>query len=67
LSPIIAKWISAEQDTTARYSYLLQLRDPDEIEIFNEARNKGNIILLTKDGDFEKLVRQLGALRKSSI
>lgn len=61
LSSAIARWIIDELGFSAKSSYVLQLEGLDDLDIFRRAHDAGNIILITKDADFEVLVRQFGA------
>ena len=61
ISPIIAKWIFEHTGYTAKSSYSLNLHQMQDVEIFNLARNAGNVILLSKDADFPDLISRLGS------
>ncbi len=59
LSPRVARWITERFGIAAQPSRDLGLRDAEDEEIWNAAR-QANAILLTKDADFEERVRRLG-------
>ena len=59
ISPLIAKWIKEEFSFECYAVRELQLRDAADLIIFNEAKKKGNVIILTKDEDFSDLVNRL--------
>jgi len=59
LSPRIAKWIIDNLDLEAVAIRELALRDSEDIEIFNFARNE-DAIVLTKDRDFLELLSRFG-------
>jgi predicted nuclease of predicted toxin-antitoxin system len=61
LSPIIAKWIAEHTGLIARSSYSLNLNGLTDSTIYNMARSKGNVILVSKDADFPELISRLGA------
>jgi len=43
-------------------SYLLQINSLPDSAIYNLAKEKGNIIIVSKDADFNELINRLGAL-----
>lgn len=59
ISPLIAKWIHEEFSFECFAIREFKLRDASDITIFNEAKKKGNVIILTKDEDFSDLVNRL--------
>ncbi|WP_131537410.1 DUF5615 family PIN-like protein [Pedobacter nototheniae] len=61
ISPIIAKWISEYTGYTAKSSYSLNLHFIDDIKIYTMARNTGNVILISKDSDFNNLIEWYGS------
>lgn len=60
LSPSIAAWISSNFSVTATALRDLGLRDATDRVIFFAARG-ASAILLTKDGDFLRLLDELGS------
>jgi predicted nuclease of predicted toxin-antitoxin system len=60
LSPAIANWISVVLTTPAVPLRDINLRDATDREIFLAARREGAIVM-TKDGDFVRLLKELGA------
>ena len=60
LSPAIATWISHTFGITALTLRNLNLRDAEDLEIF-EAAKVQEVILMTKDEDFVDLVNRLGS------
>ena len=59
LSPAIAAWITAEIGIEARALRNIGLRDAEDLDIYNLARN-ANAIVLTKDRDFVTLLERFG-------
>jgi len=59
LSPAIASWLSQTFDVTAVPLRDPGLRDATDREIFLAARHEGTIVV-TKDGDFVRLLKDLG-------
>ena len=59
LSPAIALWLRNSKGIDAVAVRDLGLRDADDVEIFDAARNN-NAIVLTKDRDFILLLDRLG-------
>ncbi|HTK19831.1 MAG TPA: DUF5615 family PIN-like protein [Mucilaginibacter sp.] len=60
LSPFIAAWINSNfQDISAKSLRSLGLRDAKDFDIFQQAR-KANVILMSKDQDFVKLIELHG-------
>jgi predicted nuclease of predicted toxin-antitoxin system len=59
LSPALAPWIEAEFNITARSASRLGLREATDREIFDAARD-ANAVIVTKDGDFLRLLERLG-------
>lgn len=60
LSPAIATWITNTFGVTAVALRDLGLRDAEDLEIFEAAKDQG-VIVMTKDSDFVDLVDRLGA------
>lgn len=59
LSPALAEWISQRFPVTAVALRELGLRDAEDQQIFDAARDQGAIVM-TKDGDFVLLLNRLG-------
>jgi predicted nuclease of predicted toxin-antitoxin system len=59
LSPAIAAWITAQHAVTAVALRDLGLRDATDREIFFAAR-ASDVIVMTKDSDFVRLLEQYG-------
>lgn len=59
LSPAIATWITSTFGVTAVALRDLGLRDAEDLEIFEAAKDQG-AIFITKDSDFVDLVDRLG-------
>jgi predicted nuclease of predicted toxin-antitoxin system len=60
LSPALARWINSTFGIPAMALRDLGLRDATDREIFIAGRQAGAIVL-TKDGDFLRLVQELGS------
>ncbi len=61
ISPLIATWIQSEFSISCYPVRDLQLRDAADAEIFQAAKDKGDVIILTKDNDFLDLLDRLNA------
>ncbi|NNU34096.1 DUF5615 family PIN-like protein [Mucilaginibacter sp. S1162] len=61
LSPIIAKWMAEYLGSVVKSSYSLQLNNLSDTAIYNMAKAHGNVILISKDADFDELVNRLGS------
>ena len=59
LPPSLANWLVETFNVNATAIRDLGLRDAEDIEIFNAARNPGTVIV-SKDSDFVELVTRLG-------
>jgi predicted nuclease of predicted toxin-antitoxin system len=61
ISPSIALWINNTFPGNEAVSFRsLGLRDSKDAEVFFEARKK-NVVLISKDADFQKLIQKHGA------
>lgn len=60
LSPRTARWITSNFPVTAAALRDLDLREANDEAIFTAAR-EANVIVLTKDGDFVRLLEQRGS------
>lgn len=67
ISPIMAKWIAEYTNIATKSSYSLNLHSVDDMTIFKMARQKGNVIIMTKDEDFKELIDWFGAPPKAII
>jgi predicted nuclease of predicted toxin-antitoxin system len=61
ISPAIAKWMADFTGFNVKSSYSLSLHYLTDIEIYNRARDAGNIIIVSKDTDFAELISRLGS------
>lgn len=61
ISPIIAKWLEEYTGFTAKSAYTLSFYTLDDREIFQKAKEQGNVILISKDTDFPDLISRLGS------
>ena len=59
ISPLLADWIGREFSIACYPLRDLQLRDAADEEIFHAAKDKGDVIILTKDNDFLDLLERL--------
>ncbi len=59
LSPRVADWLREELGISAMALRELGLRDAEDSEIFERAREQG-VIMLTKDKDFSLMVDRMG-------
>ncbi len=60
ISPRIARWITENSPALAYAVRDINLRDASDLQIFMEAR-RANVIVLTKDVDFVRLLKQHGS------
>jgi predicted nuclease of predicted toxin-antitoxin system len=61
ISPIIAKWLKEKFDLRVKSAYTLQTQEVSDFELYHRAKSAGNIIIISKDSDIEKLVDEFGA------
>lgn len=61
ISPAIAKWMNEYIGITVKSSYSLSLHHLSDLDIYQRAREQGNVILLSKDADFSELISRLGS------
>ena len=61
ISPAIAKWMTDYTGFVVKSSYVLLHNNLDDIVIFQKAKERGNVILISKDTDFGELISRLGA------
>ena len=61
LPPGLAPWLTETFNIEARSLKFLGLRDAEDTEIFEAARQAGNVVLVSKDSDFIDLVLRLNA------
>lgn len=61
ISPAIAKWMMEYTRFTVKSSYSLSLHHLSDLDIYNQAKAQGNVILISKDADFPELISRLGA------
>lgn len=60
LPSILAKWMQQEFDFSVKSAYSLEIRESSDWEIFQRARQQKNVFIISKDGDFAKLISQHG-------
>ena len=60
LSPVIAEWLAKEFSIEAKALRDIGLRDAEDEEIFYAARKHEQVIILSKDIDFVKLIEAHG-------
>ncbi len=61
ISPLLAKWIQSEFSIKCFAVREMHLRDAEDAVIFNAAKQKGNVIIMTKDDDYRDLLNRLKA------
>ena len=62
LPPILAKWMTETFGWLVKSSFVLQLQEVSDWEIYRRAKeNSIQVILFSKDGDFPKLLAQHGS------
>ncbi|PWS30050.1 DUF5615 family PIN-like protein [Pedobacter paludis] len=60
ISPIIAKWLMEEINIKCISFHFLKLNKTSDIEVYNLARSKEKVIVISKDSDFPELVAWKG-------
>ncbi len=60
ISPIISKWMKEAFGWDVKSFYSLRLNNDDDEAIFQKAKQKGNVIIISKDSDFPNLLNRLG-------
>ena len=61
ISPAIAKWMGDYTGYSVKSSYTLSFHALEDKVIYLMAKERGNVILLSKDADFPELINRLGA------
>lgn len=61
LSSQFAKMMQTELGIVVKSAYILKNKSLDDKEIFMQAKRQGNVIIITKDADFQILVTQYGS------
>jgi predicted nuclease of predicted toxin-antitoxin system len=61
ISPAIAKWMKEYTGFQVKSAYILELYTLPDVEIYNKAKEYGNVILISKDTDFHELISRLGS------
>lgn len=61
LSPILAKWIAGHAGKLVKSAYSLNLHGLADIQVYEMAKQQGNVILISKDADFTELISRLGS------
>lgn len=61
LSPAIAKWMKEFTGLNIKSSYILLFQTLSNLEIYQRAKEIGNVILISKDTDFPELISRLGS------
>jgi len=61
ISPIVAKWLKDKTSLEVKSSYILQLYNLKDIEIYLKAKKAGKIILVSKDSDLDEIISKSGS------
>ena len=61
LSSHLAKIMAEALNISVVSSFKLGIKDAEDREIYTRAKNKGNVILITKDADFPTLITEMGS------
>ncbi len=61
ISPIIAKWIKEDFGYEIKSSFILQLKNLDDLEIYYKAKKAGYVIIISKDSDLPAIIDKLGS------
>jgi predicted nuclease of predicted toxin-antitoxin system len=67
ISPIIAKWIKEDFGYEIKSSFILQLKNLDDLEIYYKAKEAGYVIIISKDSDLPAIIDRLGSPPKVTI
>ena len=67
ISPIIAKWLKDELGLETKSAYTLHLEKLKDIEIYQKAKDYGNVIIVSKDTDLNEIVSLHGCPPKLII
>ena len=57
LPSILAKWMIEEFGFKVKSSFVLNIKEASDWEIYQRAKQTGNVIIISKDGDFPKKKR----------
>ena len=60
LPSILAKWMIEEFGFKVKSSFVLNIKEASDWEIYQRAKQTGNVIIISKDGDFPKKKTQSG-------
>ncbi len=60
LPPSLAAWLASNYGVSAVAVRDLGLRDAEDREIFDQARTRGDVVIVSKDSDFVDLIERLG-------
>jgi len=60
ISPIIAKWLMDEINIKCISFHFLKLNTTSDIEVYNLARSKAKVVIVSKDSDFPEIVAWKG-------
>ena len=61
ISPIIAKWLKEKSGVNIKSSYVLELYNLSDFDIYLKAKKHGNIILISKDSDLPEIISKSGS------
>lgn len=61
LSPVIAKWMHEFTGLSVKSAYTVKFYSLNDFEIYQRAQDRGNVILISKDSDFDELISRLGS------
>ncbi len=61
ISPIIAKWLKDKTGLEVKSSYVLQLSNLTDQEIYLKAKKAGKIIFISKNSDLDEIISKSGS------
>jgi len=61
ISPAIAKWLKEKTGREVKSSYVLELTNLTDREIYLKAKKAGRIILISKDSDLDEIISKSGS------
>lgn len=61
ISPAIAKWMGEYTGYNVKSAYLLSLHEDSDLTIYQKAKKRGYVIIISKDSDFSEIITRLGS------
>jgi predicted nuclease of predicted toxin-antitoxin system len=64
IAPIVGKWLKDEFNLPVKSAFVLQMKTLSDLEIYNKAKQSGNVIIISKDSDMVELITLFGSSPK---